>query len=264
MHSNHATRVITALLVVAVSIPLTTQALFRSIDDEGVWVFEMEDIRPSVRAQRAEQALKHRLFYRAMEMYRDFLRQPAVSFDRNPYFDERALPTYLDVLNADELALYRPDINNIDSIMRYLDADLFNEFLEEIVLTHSAASEVSHLTINELPYKERQLMRWYRQTGYRCPNSLRNSYLSGLYELCIRLTTAVGRDIDSSVLRDDAYFRGVQFSNSAPQRSIKRRLRMMEEARTGSAGRRANAEINSTRRGPYRAGFPPMENLDEY
>ncbi len=227
MHRPIATALCMGFLVGITTVPLTTTlAVFRSIDDEGKNIFPAEDIRESVLIHHSTQwSAKRRLYSRAVEIYRDLVRKGVQGIDP-------------------------PDINDIDTIMRYLDEELFEQYvagLEEERL-HGAAPMLSEM-IDQLPYQEQLRLYGFAQSG-RCDQSLRLSYIAGFYELCMRLVEeGLGHRPVKGLREETKEFRGLLFHKTAPQQTLKLRLQMIEEA-YDRTNRRENIERQRYRYAP--------------
>src|SRR3990167_7292012 len=78
MHKEHVNSLVSlslALLVAIVSVPLTTEALFRSADDDGTqFETNVPNIFEMARSYHEQGQANRREFYEAMEMYREKLK----------------------------------------------------------------------------------------------------------------------------------------------------------------------------------------------
>lgn len=146
-------RIVLALLVGIVAVPITSTALFvqqevldsADISGETLRQRAMED-RRRLRAQR-------RIYWQAIEEFQNKEEQG--------------------------IDVEKPDINDSDSIQRVFDATKEEE-------VHEAAPEVSSLTTDQLSTQDRGLLRRYTRAGF-CPEVLRGFEIEGFYELCLSI-----------------------------------------------------------------------------
>jgi hypothetical protein len=182
-------------------------SIFRSQDDEGLY-FQGEDIREDVRTHRDSFRAQRRAYTRAVERCRDRLRE------------------------GEDIEC--PDFNDTDT------------YEEEVI--HAAAPEpkpviearpapsmraAARSTVRQLSTPEREQLRTYTRAGY-CSKVMSEL----LYNLCKAI---VGEEEEETppvgIINDNVYLHG---RNAAPPATLKLRLQMMDEAISGSRGRRPN------------------------
>ena len=189
-----------ALLVSIASIPLTTEALFRSQHDDGTRLeVGVPDVQKVAKDDTTDRRLRSREYHKAIELYRDRLKRG-------------------------EMGLIKPDINDSATV------DFYLQKVEEEA-DHSAASEkrTDVVTDQNISDDDRLLLRRYERAGY-CPESLKN-YVSGFYELCVKLS---GKKLKSGnrtgILNDLIRTR----ARSILPNTINSRLEMLRQAREGT------------------------------
>jgi hypothetical protein len=208
-----SSRAVTALLIAIISVPLSSQAIFRSQDDDGTKFEEIGDIRQEVyEFQSGQRQLLRRAYSRAIEDYRDRLK------------------------NGEKDAV-KPDIN---------DPSTFKDFLEGT--EHAAArssrarsaparsddSDTVHADSTEdLSTRQRMLLRNYTRAG-SCPASM-ESILPGFHALCRGI---VGKDASGTLPQGmDNDLKTVRHKSVGPA-TIKLRMEMMRQARDPSTRRK--------------------------
>lgn len=192
-----------ALLVFIVSIPLTTQALFRSIDDEGRDKEQVQDIIKKAQNDVPRRRLNSRDYHRAVEIYRDML---------NP---ERGGK------NIDPESFTKPDMNDPKTWEFYLNQDKKEE-------AHAAAKVTEPAVFKDLSERDQEYLRRTVRIGY-CPDGLKK-YVSGFYELCLSLTGKKGT-APKGILNDLAKLKG---ERKVLPKTLNNRLEMLRQAREGT------------------------------
>ncbi len=192
-----------ALLVAVVSIPLTTQALFRSQDQEGF------------KTEKGENVIQHVLDYK-------------------PTFRERtreyheAMRMFQERTKDGEADLPLPDINDPESVAFYFEVQA-----EEEVASHGAATPSTTATIAEedISDGDKALLRRYTRAHY-CPESLKKYVVKGFYELCVSLVGS-GRFTRprTGIINDIANMRSKQ---KVLPNTLNNRLEMIRQAREGT------------------------------
>ena len=210
-----SSRAVTALLVAIISIPLSSQAVFRSQDDDGQQFEAIGDIREDVyEYQAGDRQTLRRAYSLAIEAYREKLR--------------------LGITDA-----VKPDIN---------DPSTFKEFIVETEgkqvarvrarapstqdTEHAVAPDEDTLGTDELSSRQRMLLRTYTRAD-SCPASM-EKVLPGFHALCKSIVgddasdeLPTGIETDLKSLRH----RGL------PPTSLKLRLKMIEQANDRSTRR---------------------------
>ena len=205
-----SSRAITALLVAIISVPLSSQAIFRSQDQDGRLSENLGDIREEVfEYQSGVRQILRRAYTRAIEDYRERLKQG-------------------------EEDVVKPDIN---------DPSTFKDFIEEshgaarsTVSSSSATDEdrepVRAVTTEELSTRQRLLLRNYTRAG-SCPASMER-LLPGFHALCKGI---VGKDASGSLPQGmDNDLQKVRHKSVGPA-TMKLRLEMISQARDPSTRR---------------------------
>lgn len=192
-------RVMIAILVGIVSVPLTSTALF--IQQE---VLERTDISGET------------LRSRAMDDRRRLRAQRRIYWQAVEEFQEKS---------EEGIDVEMPDFNNIESIQNVFDA---KKEEEEV---HAAAPAVSSLTTDELEVHDRALLRRYTRAHF-CPESLKGFEIEGFYELCLSIVGAgVKAEPVTGLLNHSAYIIREKIKESAPDISpFKLRMQMLQQA----------------------------------
>lgn len=223
MHKEHVNSLVSlslALLVAIVSVPLTTEALFRSQDQDGV-KFEVgvPDIMEMARNYHEEGQANRREFYEAMEIFREKLKDG-------------------------EQDLIKPDINNRATVDYYFGRITLEEAKHAAApkaLRGGSGSTTAVLTEDTVSKDDRALLRRYERAGY-CPESLRN-YIAGFYDLC---KTLAGKSLRTSprmgILNDMIR---IQAARKVLPKTLNNRLEMLRQAREGT--KRPNTVRPTTR-----------------
>ena len=176
-------------------------AIFRSLDDDGM-NFHGEDIRPDVIEYQSTFRAQRRAYSRAVERCRDRLRE------------------------GEDIEC--PDFN---------DPETYGVEIEEPV--HAAAEEEvrqapsSRELVRQLSTEERELLRTYTRAGF-CSTTLGES----LYELCRAIVGEEDTETAPSGFINDNVFLHSRYA--APRPTLKLRLQMLDEAISGSRGRRTD------------------------
>lgn len=165
-------RLVLALLVGIVAVPLTSTALFIQQD-----VLENADIsgvelRKRAMDDRARLRAQRRLYWQAVEVFQE--------------------------KSNNGVDVTMPDVNDPASMDRVFDAEK-----EEAV--HEAAPVVTSLTTDQLNTQDRGLLRRYTRAGF-CPDALRGFPIPGFYDLCVALVGAgVKKEPVMGLLNHNAY-----------------------------------------------------------
>lgn len=158
-----------ALLVVVVGIPLTTQAVFRSIDDDGTSVNkDVEDVITKAKQNFSYRHDTSRGYYSALEKWRALL---------NPKGEGKGVDTS---------TLVKPDVNDPKTWEYYLNLGK----KEDEAAVHEAAVSGKAADFKELSQRDQMYMRRTVKIGY-CAEGLKK-YAAGFYELCLSLTGKKG------------------------------------------------------------------------
>ncbi|MBI3331981.1 hypothetical protein HYZ99_03405 [Candidatus Peregrinibacteria bacterium] len=186
-----------ALLVFAVSIPLTTQALFRSTPYFGNRPREeVADMRDRAVNDNNRRRDVSREYHRAIEIYRSML---------NAERDGRTI---------DPSTLVKPDVNDPSTWDFYLD--------QEGETAHAAARRrVAPVSFESLSEDEQQEMRRFIRVGY-CSESL----AAGFYELCLSLTSNRRRTAPTGIMND---LQTLKSRRTVTPRTLNLRLQMLRE-----------------------------------
>lgn len=209
-----SSRAVTALLVAIISIPLSSQAIFRSQDDDGVQFEAIGDIREEVfQYQSGERQLLRRAYSKAIEAYREKLRDGV----------------------ADAV---KPDINDPSTFAEFLTSEgmqiarVQKRNRAEGDAVHSGASEEAALGTDDLSSRQRMLLRTYTRAG-SCPASMER-LLPGFHALC---KSIVGSDADEELPQGiETDLKALRHRGAEPK-SMKLRIKMIEQARDRSTRR---------------------------
>lgn len=183
-------------------------SIFRSQDDEGR-LFQGEDIREDVIEHRASFRAQRRAYSRAIERCRDRLR--------------------------DGEDIECPDFNDADSYQEdFIHAAAPEPVAKEAVEARPAPSmrATARSTVRQLSTSEREQLRTYTRAGY-CSKVMSDM----LYTLCKAIVGEEEEETPVGIINDNVYLHG---RNAAPPTTLKLRLQMMDEAISGSRGRRPN------------------------
>lgn len=191
-----------ALLVFVVSLPLTTQALFRSQPYYPNRARETtEDIMQKAKNDFTTRRDVRRDYHRALEIYRDMLNGERGGKD------------------VDASKLVKPDVNDPETWEFYLDQ-------EGEGTTHAAArADVDPIAFDKLSEREQQEMRRTVRLGY-CSEGLRN-YVAGFYELCRSLVGKKSTKAPRGILNDLARLKA---NRDVVPNTLSERLRLIREA----------------------------------
>jgi len=165
--SAPAVKVVAAIVAGFFAVPLTTTALVRSQDDTGIHLESVVNITEKALEHRVERRAQDRRYWRAMNVYREFLRQG-------------------------ETNLVRPDINDTSTVDPYLSGNILLQGAAPVDVTAVTAEEGDNVfeQYDMLLERERDLLDGYVQMGY-CPQSLQRLFRNGFYEFCIEYLTAM-------------------------------------------------------------------------
>ena len=211
----HVSRALIAALIGVIAIPTAMTGLFQSIDDEGINVVPVIDLHRRAYNDRANVRLKGRNYWRAVGVYKELDRRGVENL--NP-----------------------PDINDTDSVNYYLNPENFVGVEGYTDTVHAAAPVVigdgfvSTISPAQAQYRRtseryRDLLDGYIASG-RCPGSLRQYHLAGFYDLCNALLDEHIVAIRPSLINRSVYLRGFQSLGFAPLRSLRNRLKVLEES----------------------------------
>ncbi len=191
-------RILSLMLAIAVLAPLaTTEAVFRSQDQDGRLSEDLGDLRPFVLDYRPTLRLQRRAYFQAIDRCTDLRRMDSTvtcpDFNQESYELRAAAPAEPEEVHA--------------------------------------SAPVSTITMQDLSDREESLLRRYIKTR-ACPESLKTFALQGFYELCLSLvgdkTPPVGLISDRALLRSQ---------NAGEPATMELRMRMLEEARDPSTKR---------------------------
>jgi len=205
-----SSRAVTALLVAIISIPLSSQAIFRSQDDDGVQFEAIGDIRKQVyEYQLGERQMLRRAYSLAIEAYREKLKNGV----------------------ADAV---KPDINDPSTFQEFLTEDnrqmTQKKDVEDSEKVHAAASGKGvMLGTEDLSGRQRMLLRNYTRAG-SCPASM-EKILPGFHALC---KSVVGKDADTELPQGIETDLKALRSRGTEPKSMKLRIKMIEQARDRS------------------------------
>jgi hypothetical protein len=190
-HPYATHRLMLALLVGIVAVPITSTALFirQDIAPQNV---SMEELRRSAFGDRSRLRAQRRLYWHIMER-----------------------------MESGKIDIVKPDINDADALQ-----DALKDPVEEVV--EVAPPLETTLTARNLVPQDRGLLRRYTRAGF-CPVSLKNFRVPGFYELCVLLAgDKVKAEPVVGLLNHNAYFyRTLRYS--APDiGGFKLRMKMME------------------------------------
>lgn len=209
-----SSRAVTALLVAIISIPLSSQAIFRSQDDDGQQFEAIGDIRSEVyEYQAGERQLLRRAYSQAIEAYREKLADG--------------------ITNA-----VKPDINDPSTFAEFLTGgkQIAKVPTSEAETVHAAAKNSATLGTNDLSGRQRLLLRSYTRAG-SCPASMER-ILPGFHALC---KSVVGKDADGDLpvgIEND--LKALRHRDLEPK-SMKLRIKMIEQAKDRSTRRTGGA-----------------------
>ncbi|MBU0767117.1 hypothetical protein KKF55_05075 [Patescibacteria group bacterium] len=151
-----------------------------------------------------------------------------------------AMKVYQNMLRDGVEGMTPPDVNDYQSILLYLEGDKNVAAASELV--HSAAEDedvieevveeevedipTSSLMVEDLGMEQRHLLRRYERAN-NCPESLKNYWLEGFYELCLSVTKAPTTEPRRGLMNVMEWLRG---RNAAPAPTMKLRMQMLEQA----------------------------------
>jgi hypothetical protein len=190
-YSHH--RLVLAILVGIVAVPITSTALFIRQDIQPQDV-SAEELRQSAIGDRSRLRAQRRLYWQVIER-----------------------------MESGTVDIDKPDINDTDSLM-----DAMKDPVEEV---HEAApAPVSSLITNQLNTQDRGLLRRYSRAGF-CPVSLQNFRIPGFYQLCVSLVgSAVKAKPVTGLLNHNANLYRMLRPSAPNIGRFKLRMQMMQEA----------------------------------
>ncbi len=206
--SPTATRAIAAIAVSVFAVPITSTAIVRSQDDDGLLLENAVQVHVDRSARRAEE----RKYWQAMRVYEELVRE--------------GVPE-----------LVKPDINDPDTYMYYLD-EVFLERLNVEAATTHLSPDAAQKAYKELTERARDLLDGLRVTGF-CPESLKNKRFIGrgdfpedFYFLCQALVEEDkqrrAQAVYSPTYRLRDYNRGPGRSGAA--QSLRERLQILRDS----------------------------------
>ena len=214
-----SSRAVTALLVAIISIPLSSQAVFRSQDDDGQQFEAIGDIREDVyEYQAGDRQVLRRAYSLAIEAYREKLR--------------------LGITDA-----VKPDINDPSTFKEYIvhgreltrirkQSGTEQKAVDEDPVHASAPEEEEELGTDELSTRQRLLLRTYTRAE-SCPESMER-ILPGFHALC---KSIVGDDASDELPTGiETDLKALRHRGLEPT-SLKLRLKMIEQANDRSTRR---------------------------
>lgn len=200
-HLSHVHRLILALLVGIVAVPMTSTALFMHQSVLERLDTDPTNIRRSALEDRSRIRAQTRLYWNAVKMFQDKKEQG--------------------------IDVEKPDFNDLDSIENVHSA------APEVVPV-AEESAVTSLTTDQLASHDRALLRRYTRAGF-CPESLKSFYIDGFYELCTSLVgLAVKSNPVTGFLNHNAYLHQALRSAAPTLSPFKLRMQMMDQALRGS------------------------------
>jgi hypothetical protein len=208
-----SSRAVTALLIAIISVPLSSQAIFRSQDDDGTKFEDIGDIREEVyEYQSGQRQLLRRAYSRAIEDYRERLKRG-------------------------EKDAVKPDINDPSTFKDFLVGDEHAAAISSSARSAAASADDSEIvrsqSTEDLSTRQRMLLRNYTRAG-SCPASM-ESVLPGFHALCRGI---VGKDASKKLPQGmDNDLKTVRHKSIGPA-TIKLRMEMMRQARDPSNRRK--------------------------
>ncbi|MBT7337283.1 hypothetical protein HN801_01090 [Candidatus Peregrinibacteria bacterium] len=194
-------RLVIALVVGVIAVPMTSTALFlnqKAVD--GLDDTSATDLRIRAMEDRRRVRAEGRAYWRAMEQF------------------QRAEDAGLEAK--------KPDRNNLDSI-----DDALNQNTGEEEAVHEAAPAVTSLETRTLKTHDRALLRRYTRAR-SCPEGLKDFRVPGFYDLCNAIVGAgVSPQPIRGLLNHNAYIYG-KLRGSAPNavKGFKLRMQMLQQA----------------------------------
>lgn len=204
-----SSRAVTALLVAIISIPLSSQAIFRSQHDDGKKFEAIGDIRDQVyKYQSGQRQLLRRAYSLAIEDYRERLKRG-------------------------EKDAVKPDINDPSTFQEFLIGEKATQKsgkeVSDTGSVHAAPSEINVLGTENLTSRQRMLLRNYTRAS-SCPPSMER-ILPGFHALCKGL---VGKDAAGELPQGFENDLKATRHRSMEPKSMKLRIKMIEQARDRS------------------------------
>lgn len=237
MHFPHVSRALVATMIGVIAIPTAMTGLFQSIDDDGVNAVPVIDLHQKAINDRSRVRYIRRNYWRAVGIYNELHRLGVE--DINP-----------------------PDINDSDSVNYYLDPENFAGVDGADTIVHASAPlevgdgyipsvSTARAEYRALSERYRDLIDGYITAGY-CPETLKQYHLAGMYQLCSSLLEEHVDAIAPSLLSRSAYLRGFQSVGFAPLRTLRNRLKVLEESLLYEGGTSVRPRTHS--------GFRPRLN----
>jgi len=211
-NTAHISQVFAALLIGVIAVPTAMTGLFQSVDstttpEDAIYQSALQD-RVRVRQARRE-------YWQAVDVY-NTLRSAGVE------------------------GIYRPEINDPESIRLLLDSENFlkNDDFDEPVFSAAPAENTKSKDLwveyDALLEQHRDLLDGYISTR-RCPDTLKQYHVEGFYDLCQRLLDETIATSASTVLQRGAYMRDLIPAQQSPVQTLRQRLQMLEESLNGAS-----------------------------
>ncbi|MCA9370560.1 MAG: hypothetical protein KC680_01205 [Candidatus Peregrinibacteria bacterium] len=197
-------KVMIALLVGIIAVPLTSTALFIQQDSLPTMNMDAEDLRSAALQDRSRIRAQTRLYWNAITQFQKLTEEQGID-------------------------VKKPDFNDTSTF------DVHGSAPEEDAVIEDD-KEVSSLTTDQLEWQDRSLLRRYTRAGF-CPEGLRDFYIPGYYELCNALIDDSRKRMQpvTGLLNHNAYlYRALR--RAAPNTDVtgwKLRQRMIDEAYNG-------------------------------
>ena len=217
-------RLIALLLMGILAAPLAANVFLVVREERG-------DLQSSIVNVKDAQVMKRDTARAMQDRARDRLQQ-------RQYWD--AMEVYQNLLRDGVEDIEPPDVNDYQSIMEYLKWDDKQVAASERV--HAAAEDeesvvevvdeevedipTSSLMVEDLGMEQRHLLRRYERAN-NCPETLRNYWLNGFYELCLSVTKAPTTEPRRGLLNVMEWLRG---RTAAPAPTMKLRMQMLKQA----------------------------------
>lgn len=214
-----SSRAVTALLVAVLSIPLSSQAIFRSQDDDGEKFEAIGDIREEVyEYQAGDRQILRRAYSLAIEAYREKLKQGISDAVKPDINDPSTFKEF--IVHGRELARIRKQ------------GGTEREDADEDPVHASAPEDDEELGTDALSTRQRLLLRTYTRAG-SCPESMER-LLPGFHALCKKI---VGEEADEELPTGiETDLKALRHRGLEPK-SMKLRIKMIEQAHDRSTRR---------------------------
>ena len=192
-HPYATHRLMLALLVGIVAVPVTSTALFIRQEIAPVDV-SAEELRNSAIGDRSRLRAQRRLYWQVMER-----------------------------MESGKVDIEKPYINDTEAL-----ENAMIDPVEEVI--HAAPPVETTLTSRQLNPQDRGLLRRYTRAGF-CPEGLKDFRVPGFYELCLLLAGAkVKAEPVMGLLNHNAYFYRTLRSSAPNIGAFKMRMQMIQEA----------------------------------